>query len=58
MLMENNDGSVELASQLYYRAQDDARVVRGLNEDHTGILTSPEAIKVLNRALDQVFQEK
>lgn len=44
----NNDGTIEVSSQLDMRAQKDAVIVRGLNEDHMSILTNQEAISYLN----------
>ena len=49
--MANNDGVVEIASQLDPRAQDDALHVRGLDETHVGILASEAAIAFVNEAL-------
>ena len=37
--LENNDGSVELGSQLYYRAQSNARGVYGLDAGHVDVLS-------------------
>jgi hypothetical protein len=37
MFMNNNDGSVELASELDYRAQADAERIFGYDETHVGI---------------------
>ena len=58
MFMANNDGTVEVSSQLDLRAQKDAKDVRGLNEDHMSILASKEAISYLNQALEASFPEK
>jgi len=55
MFMANNDGSVEVSSELDVRAQDDAVFVRGLNEDHMSILESKKAAEYLNMALQSTF---
>ena len=55
MFMANNDGSVEVLSQLDMRAQDDAVFVRGLNEDHMSILESKQSAEYLNMALESTF---
>ncbi|MES2036234.1 MAG: alpha/beta hydrolase [Pseudomonadota bacterium] len=41
----NTDGSITLASELRADAQADARMVKGFNESHVGILSSPEAFR-------------
>ncbi len=51
LFMANNDGTVELESQLDYRAQREARTTIGLNEDHGSILESQELIGEYNRLL-------
>jgi hypothetical protein len=58
MFMDNNDGTVEISSQLDMRAQKDAVVVWGLNEDHMSILTSEDAIVFLNKAIEQGYSNK
>jgi len=55
LLMENNDGTVELASELDIRAQDDAVLVRGVNQNHREIFESKDVARYLNQALDEVF---
>lgn len=45
VFMENNDGTVELDSELDYRAQADAVGIYGFNEDHGSILSSQETIE-------------
>jgi len=55
MFMANNDGSVEVSSELDVRAQDDAVFVRGMNEDHMSILESERAAEYLNMAIESVF---
>ena len=51
LFLENNDGTVELASELDMRAQREARRIYGYDEDHGSILTSAEAIAQLSRLL-------
>ncbi|WP_186948206.1 lipase family alpha/beta hydrolase [Undibacterium hunanense] len=41
----NTDGSITLASELRADAQADARMVKGFNESHIGILSSPEVFR-------------
>ena len=55
LFMANNDGSVEVSSQLDLRAQKDATAIWGLNEDHMSILTSQDSIFFLNQALETTF---
>ncbi len=43
-MMGNNDGTIEIASELDYRAQRDAERIFGYNEDHDSVLTSPEVL--------------
>jgi len=57
MWMVNNDGTVEIASQLDLRAQEDAAAVWGLDEDHMSILTSERTFAYVNRALASGFPE-
>jgi pimeloyl-ACP methyl ester carboxylesterase len=52
MFMENNDGSVELASELDYRAQAEAERIFGYNESHVGILSSKRVLDTINLLLD------
>jgi pimeloyl-ACP methyl ester carboxylesterase len=47
----NNDGVVSLASQLRPEAQAAARLVRGFDTDHTGILTDESAIEYVQGIL-------
>jgi pimeloyl-ACP methyl ester carboxylesterase len=44
MFLENNDGTVELASELDPRAQREAERIYGYDEDHGSILTSEAAL--------------
>lgn len=41
----NTDGSITLASELRADAQADARMVKGFNESHVSILSSPEVFR-------------
>ena len=52
MWMNNNDGTVELESELDYRAQREATAIFGLNEEHTEILKSRDLINECNQILD------
>ncbi|MDX2453198.1 hypothetical protein [Desulfosarcina sp.] len=51
LFMANNDGTVELESELDYRAQREASTTIGLNEDHGSILESHELFDEYNRLL-------
>lgn len=51
LFMENNDGTVELDSELDYRAQADAVRIYGFNEDHGSILSSQKAIERYRKVL-------
>jgi hypothetical protein len=51
LFLANNDGTVELSSELDQRAQREARRIYGYDEDHGSILTSAEAIDQLARLL-------
>jgi hypothetical protein len=54
----NTDGAVSLKSQLIYPAQERARHIRGYDEDHVGILSSPTVIEHLNRIfLDRLTRD-
>ncbi len=44
---ENTDGAVTLASELRYDAQLQADLVRGYNESHVGVLSSPAVLEQL-----------
>jgi len=52
LFLTNNDGTVEIASQLDLRAQSEAEKVFGYDEDHGSILTSENVINQINRLLD------
>jgi pimeloyl-ACP methyl ester carboxylesterase len=53
--MSNNDGTVELSSQLDTRAQDEATTTWGVDEDHWGILFSNTTAAYVNQAIDSAF---
>ncbi len=50
--LANNDGTVEIASQLDLRAQSEAEKVFGYDEDHGSILTGENVIKQIIQLLD------
>ncbi len=50
--LANNDGTVEIASQLDLRAQSEAEKVFGYDEDHGSILTSEKVLKQIIQLLD------
>lgn len=52
MLMNNNDGTVEIASEIDYRAQADAIGFYGFDEGHASILTSNQVIDLLLAVLE------
>lgn len=54
---EPNDGVVALKSQLDPRMQDRAEHFIGVAADHTGIVTHPRTIRVLNDTLQQNLQQ-
>ena len=58
LFMANNDGTVEVSSQLDMRAQKDAMAVWGLNEDHMSILSSEDSISFLNQAIETAFSKE
>lgn len=43
-MMDNNDGTIEIASELDDRAQREAERIFGYNEDHMSVMTSPEVL--------------
>jgi pimeloyl-ACP methyl ester carboxylesterase len=53
-MMANNDGSVELSSELDPRAQADASRIFGYDEDHTAILASQNVINQYNLILESM----
>lgn len=50
-MMGNNDGTVEIASEIDYRAQDDAVRLYPFNEGHMSILASNRVMQLLNQLL-------
>lgn len=52
LFLANNDGTVEIASELDVRAQSEAEKVFGYDEDHGSILTSERVIKKIIKLLD------
>ena len=50
--MNNNDGSVELASELDYRAQAEAQRIFGYDESHVGILSSQRVLDDISQLLE------
>jgi len=51
LLLHNNDGTVELSSELDYRAQDEAEKVFGFDEDHGSIVFSPKYLEYFRSIL-------
>ncbi|ANQ83145.1 hypothetical protein dqs_0062 [Azoarcus olearius] len=52
LLRPNHDGTVTLASQLRQAAQAEARMIYGFDEDHVGILSSPQVLAQVQALLD------
>ena len=52
LFLYNNDGTVELASELDFRAQAGAERVIGFDEDHDSILISPGVLEYYHKILD------
>ncbi|MEA3469185.1 MAG: alpha/beta hydrolase, partial [Thermodesulfobacteriota bacterium] len=52
MMMKNNDGTVEIASEIDHRAQADAAGFYGFDEDHMSILTSDRVIKQILKLMN------
>ena len=52
MMMANNDGTVEIASEIDYRAQEEASGFFGYDEDHMSILTSERAVTRIGELID------
>lgn len=50
-MMENNDGTIEIASELDYRAQEEAVRIFGYNEDHVSVLTSKRVLAQFQRLM-------
>jgi len=54
LMLANNDGTVELSSELDYRAQADAEGMVGFDEEHEGILYSQKFFDYYNQILTSV----
>ena len=52
VFLKNNDGTVELESELDYRAEAEAKIIYGFNEDHDSISTSPKFIEYYHNILN------
>ena len=52
LLLNNNDGSVELSSELDFRAQVGADRVMGFDVDHDSILESPKFLEYYHGILN------
>ena len=57
ILRPNNDKVVTLASQLDQRAQRDAKMIYGYNEDHVSILSSQQVLSQFNAILADRYQK-
>ncbi len=55
VMMGSNDGTIEIASELDYRAQRDAARLFGFDEDHESILSSKIVVEQFHRILSGVF---
>ena len=53
LFLENNDGTVELSSELDLRAQREAERVYGYDEDHGSILTSEPVLAEVDQLLSR-----
>jgi uncharacterized alpha/beta hydrolase family protein len=49
---ETNDGVVPLLSQLRLNAQEEAKIVRGFNENHSSILKSKDVSELINKIFE------
>ncbi|QFR50183.1 alpha/beta hydrolase [Sulfurimonas lithotrophica] len=49
--VNSTDGSVSIASQLRYKAQDEAKQIRGFDETHKSILESEKVSNMINKYL-------
>ena len=56
LFLANNDGTVELASELDYRAEADAEGIFGFDEDHGSIVTSPRFIEYYLKILTERYE--
>ena len=52
LFLANNDGTVELSSELDYRAEAEAEKIFGFNEDHGSIVFSPKFIEYFLKILN------
>ncbi|MBU2569486.1 MAG: hypothetical protein KJ725_05495 [Gammaproteobacteria bacterium] len=48
---ESGDGTVSLASELRFEAQEEAARIYGMQEAHTEILNAPQTSALVNRLL-------
>lgn len=55
VLEESNDGTISLSSQLFQKAQEQADLVYGFNENHISILNSQVVTKKINDILEKNF---
>ncbi len=53
LFLENNDGTVELSSELDYRAQSEAEEIYGFNEDHGSIVFSEPYLSKMGELLNR-----
>jgi hypothetical protein len=53
MLMGNNDGTVEIASELDLRAQNEAERIFGFDEDHGSIIESDLVLSLIENLLER-----
>lgn len=51
--MNSSDGTISIESQLDYKAQDEAKQIRGFNESHRSILESYKVSNIINKYLDK-----
>lgn len=54
----NNDNTIRLSSLLDWRSQSEAKMVYAFDEDHAGIMNSPEALLQYNTILNQIGKTK
>jgi len=57
LFMDNNDGTIELKSELDYRAQSDAAGIYGFDENHDSILESQAMLERWQMVLKQATKE-
>lgn len=53
LFLGSNDGTVEIASQMDLRAQNEAVRIYGFNEDHGTILGSKEVLQQISQLLSE-----